>query len=124
MTTAENKPMNIVGNALVTVLRILALILAASGALIVFAAVPYALMQRWHMLPHWEALRLVYLLFPIILAWQHAGSYILLTVGLCELFVVLLRPRIRRTKIEAGLLFGLCVLAYLYLYFGNRMNIH
>jgi len=64
--------------------------------MIIFVVIPYAVMDRWHMLPDWGVLRFIYLLFPIILAWQHAGFYIVLMVIFCELIIILLQRPLQK----------------------------
>jgi hypothetical protein len=35
------------------VLRLAALVLSGSAGMIIFVVIPYAVMDRWHMLPDW-----------------------------------------------------------------------
>ncbi len=109
---------------LVRFLSLLSLSLAASAGIIMFIVLPYDLMERWHLLPDWEALKFIYVLAVIVLAWAHVGGTFTITVIACEVAAVLLQPGSRKAKIEAGLAIGLCTMTYLWLHIAARYNIH
>jgi hypothetical protein len=54
-------------------LTLVGLLLTAPAGMIVFIVIPYAVFERWHLLPDWDILKIIYLLVPIALAWNHAG---------------------------------------------------
>jgi len=89
-----------------------------------FIVLPFELMERWHLLPNWEALNFIYVLAVIVLAWAHAGGAFTIAVIVCEVAAVLLQPGSRKAKIEAGLTIGLCTMTYLWLYITVRYNLH
>lgn len=98
--------------------------LACSAAVIVFIDMPYVLLQHWHMLPARLDSPLIFLTFPIVIAWIYAGFAILAGVVICESFVIDLKTASRRTKVAAGTRIGLCLLAFLFITIGNEMNLH
>lgn len=98
--------------------------LVSSAAVIVFIDMPYVLLEHWHMLPDRLDSPLIYLTFPIVIAWMYAGFAILVCVVVCESFVVDLKTASRRTKIAAGTRIGLCLLAFLFITIGDQMNLH
>lgn len=100
------------------------LLLPVSAALIVFIVMPYALLEHWHLLPDWQGLVFIYLLFPLIIAWIHAGFIFLVIVVVCELLLVDFKSAARRTKIEAAAKISVCLLAYLFIAIGNQLNLH
>lgn len=109
---------------LVRSLHSVSLFLASSAAVIVCIDMPYVLLQHWHMLPDRLDSQLIYLTFPVVIAWMYAGFAILVGVVICESFVVDLKTASRRTKIAAGTRIGLCLLAFLFITIGNQMNLH
>ena len=100
------------------------LLVAGSAALVVFVVMPYVLVEHWHMLPDWQILQLIYLMFPIVIAWDHAGLVFVLIVVACEVLTLDLKSASRTAKIEATVKISICVLAYLFLTIGNRLNFH
>jgi len=100
------------------------LLLAGSAALIVFVVMPYVLLEHWHMLPDWQGLQLIYLMFPIVIAWDYAGFVFLVIVAASELLLVDFKSAARRPKIEAAVKISVCLLAYLLLTIGNQLNFH
>ena len=123
MNLSRESDQSIATRMFVRVLRLAALVLSGSAGMIIFVVIPYAMMDRWHMLPDWGVLRFIYLLFPIILAWQHAGFYIVLMVIFCELIIILLQRPLQEKKLEAAVAVALCTLAYRCIHIGNRMSI-
>ena len=115
--------MNVEKN-LVRFLHSVTLLLAVSAALIVFIVMPYVLLEHWHLLPGWQGLAFIYLLFPLIIVWIHAGFIFLVIVVVCELLLVDFKSAARRTKIEAAAKISVCLLAYLFITIGNRLNLH
>jgi len=105
-------------------LHFISLFLASSAAVIVFIDMPYVLLEHWHMLPNWLDSPLIFLTFPIVIAWMYAGFAIVVCVVICESFVVDLKTACRMTKIAAGTRIGLCLLAFLFITIGNEMNLH
>jgi hypothetical protein len=101
-----------------------ALVITASAALIIFVAIPVGWLDRQHLLPGGSAFAIVIALFPIIAAWGRAGLYFVLVVTACELTLVVLKPGVRRARIEAIVAVGVCTLAYLYIYLSVRFNFH
>ena len=102
----------------------ISLLLASSAAVIVFIDMPYVLLEHWHMLPQQMDSQLIYLTFPIVIAWMYAGFAILVCVVGCESFVLDLKTASRRTKMAAGTRIGLCLMAFLFITIGNEMNLH
>jgi hypothetical protein len=94
-----------------------------SAAIVLFVVIPYSLLEGWHLVPHWDIFWGIYLLFPIIIAWSHAGIYMLLCVMVCELALVLLKPGVPRARIEAIAAVGVCTLLYLYNYLSLRFHL-
>ena len=76
------------------------------------------------MLPDWEAMNFIFILFPIVIAWIHAGLYMTLVVVACEAIIVKLNPFARNVRIEAIAKITVCVVVYLVLYLANRFNFH
>ena len=105
-------------------LHSISLFLASSAAVIVFIDMPYVLLKYWHMLPEWLDSPLIFLTFPIVIAWMHAGFAVLACVVICESFIVHLKTSSRWTKIAAGTRIGLCLLAFVFIIIANRMNLH
>jgi len=102
----------------------LTLFVSASGALILFVVVPFALLEHWRLLPDWRGLRLIYLLFPLVIAWNHAGFLFVLIVIGGEVVSAQLNPPDRKAKVEGVLKISVCVLTALFLELGNRYNPH
>ena len=100
------------------------LFLAVSAALIDFVVMPYVFLEHWHMLPDWQGLQLIYLMFPIVIAWDHAGFVFLVIVAAGEVLLLDFKSAARRPKIEAAVKISVCLLAYLFLTIGNRLNFH
>ena len=98
--------------------------LASSAAVIVLIDMPYVLLEHWHMLPRQLDSPLIFLTFPIVLAWMYGGFAILMCVVICESFVVDLKTASRRIKLAAGARIGLCLMAFLCITIGNEMNLH
>jgi len=113
MNVPNARRMGVGERLFVRLLNLVAWVLATSGGLIVFVVLPYDLLGRWHLLPHWDVFALIYLMFPILLAWNHAGGYIVAVVLGCESILVVLQSGNRRAKVEGAAAVGLCVLAYL-----------
>ncbi|MGO9086273.1 MAG: hypothetical protein ACLQBK_13690 [Candidatus Sulfotelmatobacter sp.] len=109
---------------LVRFLHSVTLLVAVSAALLVFVVMPYVLLEHWRLLPDWQGFAFIYLLFPLIIAWIHAGFILLVIVVVCELSLVGFQPAARRTKIEAAAKISICLLAYLFIAIGNRLNLH
>jgi len=60
------------------VLRItdsVALVITAAAGIIIFVAAPFALLDRWHLLPNWNIFWLFFAFAPIVMAWDHLGPY-------------------------------------------------
>jgi hypothetical protein len=109
------------------VLRIMdsvAIVITASAGIIIFIAVPFALLDRWHLLPKWDIFWLFFAFAPVVMAWDRLGPYLMLIVAVCELSIVAMRPEIKKTKIIAVVFVAICLLAYLWLYAARRFNIH
>ena len=123
-TIPTGAPLSLGNRVLVRVLRSVTNILAASAGLIVFVVFPYVLLEHWHMLPNWEAMNLIFILFPIVIAWMHAGLYMTLIVAACETIILKLSPSARSMRIEASAKIAVCGLVYALLYLGNRFNFH
>lgn len=123
-TISTGTPLSLCHRVLVRVLRSVTNVLAASAGLIVFVVFPYVLLEHWHMLPNWEAMNFIFILFPIVIAWMHAGLYMTLIVAACETIVLKLSPSARRARIEASAKIVICGLVYVLLYLGNRFNFH
>lgn len=109
---------------LVGFLHSVTLLLAGSAAVIVFIVMPYVFFEHWHLLPDWQSLQLMYLTFPVIIAWNYAGFVFLVIVVAGEVLVSDLKSASRRTKIEATVKISVCLLAYLFLTIGNQVNLH
>ena len=110
--------------ALTRILRAIALLLAATAALVIFVAIPAEWLDRWHVLTGYTGLAIVMLLSPLIISWGRAGSYLLLVALGCEVTLVLLKPGVRKARLEAMVVGAVCVLTYLYLYSALRFNFH
>jgi hypothetical protein len=81
MANQNSTPQDGLRRLLARVLGLVALILTASAGIVVFIAIPIDLAEKVHALPHWSIfLVLVFAIAPIIVAWSHAGIYILLIV--------------------------------------------
>jgi len=106
------------------ILDAVAVVITASAVIVLFIALPYAALDRWQLLPHWDIFGLFFLFFPFIVAWDRVGIYLLLTVIGCEATVVVLRPAVRRTKLSPAASVAVCVLTYLWVYVAHRFNIH
>jgi len=109
---------------LVRFLDSVTLLIFASAALIVCIVMPYVFLEHWHLLPNWQGFMLIYLLFPVVIAWNYAGILLLLIVVVCEVMVLQLKPAVRRTKIASVARISVCVLAQLFLTVGNQLNFH
>ena len=105
---------------LVRSLHSISLFLASTAAVIVFVDMPYVLLRRWHVLDS----PIIFLTFPIVIAWMYAGFAMLVGVVICESFIVDLKTASRRAKIAAGTRIGLCLLAFLFIKIANQMNLH
>jgi hypothetical protein len=102
-----------------------ALLITASAGILVFVAVPIDLADRVHVLPHWSIfVVLVFAIAPIIVAWGHAGIYMVLIVTASELALLILKPDSKRARTEAALATSVCIVAYLCVYLANRFNFH
>jgi len=113
-----------VEKSLMRLLHSISYLLAVSAALIVFIVMPYVLLEHWHLLPGWQGLQLIYVLFPLIIAWMHAGFIFIVIVVACELLLVDFKSATRSTKIEAAAKISACLLAYLFITIGNQLNLH
>lgn len=122
MSAQNGRRLGFMRIAFAYLLNIIGLVITGSAGIIVFAAAPYVLLDRWHLLPAWANFWILFV--PIVVAWDHAGFYLVLTVTACELTLVLLKPELRKTKIVAACSAGLCIFAYLLLYVANRFNFH
>lgn len=100
------------------------LLITASAIVIVFVAAPFDLLERSHLLPHWDVFWLFFIFVPFVAAWDHAGLYLLGTVTICEVGRVLLKPEIKRVKIAATGSVVVCLVAYLWILMAKRSNIH
>jgi hypothetical protein len=100
------------------------LLIVVSAALIVCIVMPYVFLTHWHLLPSWEGFAVIYLLFPVVIAWNHAGIFFLLIIVVREVMVPKLKPAVRRTTIALVARISVCVLAQLFLTIGNRFNFH
>ena len=110
--------------ALTFLLSSVALLITASAALIIFVAIPIGWLDKQHLLPGSIAFAIVVALFPLIAAWGRIGLYFVFVVTACELALVLLKPGVRRARIEAIVAVGVCTFAYLYLYLSIRFHFH
>lgn len=125
MANQNGGPQYALRRLLARLLGLVALLLTASAGIVVFIFIPVALADRGHVLPHSDiVLVLVFAIAPIIIAWSHAGIYIVLIVTASELGLLILNPGIRRAKIEAGLATGLCTVAYLCIHLASHFNFH
>lgn len=125
MTNQNGAPQDALKRLITRFLGLIALLLTASAGIVVFVAIPVDLADRMHILAHWSIfLVLVFAIAPIIVAWNHAGIYIVLIVTASELALLNLKPGVRRVQIEAALATGLCTAAYLCVYLANRFNFH
>jgi hypothetical protein len=113
-----------IGNALSRFLHSVTFLLAISAALIVFIVMPYTLLGHWHLLPDWQGFQLIYLLFPLIVAWLHAGFIFLAIVVASELSLVDFKSAAGSTRIESAAKISVCLLAYLFITIANRLNLH
>lgn len=100
------------------------LLITASAIVIVFVVAPFDLLERSHLLPHWDIFWLFFIFVPFVAAWDHAGLYLLGTVTICEAGRVLLKPEIKRAKIAAAGSVVVCLVAYLWILMARRFNIH
>jgi len=64
----------------------------------------------------------VFAIAPIIIAWSHAGIYMVLIVAASELALLILKPDIKRARFEAALATSLCTVAYLCVHLAIRFN--
>ena len=116
--------MNASEQILVRLLSSVSLLLSASAGIILLVVMPFVFLEHWHLLPNWQGLMLIYLLFPVVIAWNHAGiAFVLIVVG-CELILFRFDHAARRAKLEAMIKVSVCVLALLFLTVGNRLNFH
>jgi hypothetical protein len=99
-------------------------LITASAVVIVFVAVPYAFLERRHMLPHWDIFWLFFIFVPFVAAWEHAGPYLLVTVTACEIALSLLRPGSKKARIVAVGCTAVCLAAYLWIFTAKRFNFH
>jgi D-alanyl-lipoteichoic acid acyltransferase DltB (MBOAT superfamily) len=120
VTDRHTVPQGVPARILIRVLRSVALLLSASAAIVLFIGIPYELLER--RLPNWDIFNLIFLLFPIVIAWQHAGLYMLLCVTICGLALVLLNPGVRRARIEAIGMVGICAVLYIFMYLSMRFR--
>jgi len=116
--------MNAFQKTLVLLLHSVSLLVFASAAIILFVVMPYVLLEHWQLLPNWQGLMFIYMLFPIVIAWNHAGIAFVLIVGVCELILLRFDRATLRAKLEAAVKVSVCVLAQLILTVGNRLNFH
>ena len=66
----------------------------------------------------------VFLFFPFVYVWDHAGLYLLVIVTACESTILFLKPANSWAKITAAVPVLVCLLTYLLLYLSVRFNIH
>lgn len=109
---------------LVRFMHSVTLLVAGSAALIVFIVMPYAFLEHWHMLPDWNGLQFIYLTFLVVIAWDYAGFVFLVIVVAVEVLLADFKFPSRRAKIEATVKISVCLLAYVFLTIGNRLNLH
>ena len=102
----------------------ISLLITASAAVILFIAVPFDLLDNWHMLPSSTPWGVVFLFFPLVYVWGHAGLYLLVAVTACESTILFLKPVTTLAKITAAVPILVCLLTYLLLYLSVRFNIH
>jgi len=105
-------------------LRFISLFLSCSAGIVVFIDMPYVLLEHWHRLPEQLDSPLIFLTFPIVIAWMYAGFAMLVGVVICESFLVDLNTASRGAKIAAATRIGLCLMAILFITIGNKMNLH
>ena len=115
-------PENFPIRALTRVLETVALLFAASASLVMFVALPLVLLDKWHLLPGRVGFVALVLMLPIVAAWENAGFYFLLITVSCELVLVLLRPSVRKARIQAVAVLSICALTYFFLYLSIRFN--
>ncbi len=101
-----------------------ALVITASAGIIIFVAAPFALLDRWHLLPNWNIFWLFFAFAPIVMACDHLGPYLIVIVAACELNMVVMEPALKKTKIVAAVCLAVCLVAYLWVYVARRFNIH
>ena len=125
MANQDRTPQGALKSLLTRFLGLIALLLAASAGVVVFVAIPIDLAERMHILPNWSIfVVLVFAIAPILVAWSHAGIYMVVIVAASELALLILKPGIRRAQIEAVLVTGLCTVAYLCVHLASRFNFH
>ena len=105
-------------------LESLGLLITATAAVIVFFAIPYDLLERWRLLPHWDIFWLFFIFVPFIAAWDRAGPFLLLTVMSCEIALTLLKPGVKKVKIAAVVSIMVCIAAYVWIFIARRSNVH
>lgn len=125
MTAQDETGEGTLQRAVVLLLDRVALLITASAAIMLFIVIPCDLLERWHALPHWDIFWLFFMFVPLVVAWDHAGAYLVLTATACELAIVVLRPQLssRDKKVAAGSV-AICIVTYLWLYIQMRYNIH
>src|SRR5579864_7154538 len=100
--------MNTSEKILVRLLGSVSLLLSASAAIVLLVVMPFVLLEHWHSLPNWQGLMLIYLLFPVVIAWNHAGTAFVLIVAVCELTRFRFNPAVPRMRIEAVVKVSVC----------------
>jgi hypothetical protein len=90
-------------------------LLLTGSAVLVLSALPIHWLDRQHLLPGQSGMLFVVLLAPPIIAWDHAGFPLLLIVTGCELTLLSLEPQVRKARIEAMAVVGVCALAFIYI---------
>jgi len=116
--------MNASEQTLVRLLGSVSLLLSASAAIILLVVMPFVFLEHWRLLPDWQGFMLIYLLFPVVIAWNHAGIAFVSIVVVCELILFRFDHAARRRRLEAVAKVSVCVLALLFLAVGNRLNFH
>jgi hypothetical protein len=116
--------MNASEQVLVRLVGSVSLLLSLSAAIILLVVMPFAFLQHWHLLPNWQGLMFIYLLFPVVIAWNHAGIAFVLIVVVCELILLRFDHTTQRMRLEAVVKVSVCALALLFLTVGNRLNFH
>ena len=100
------------------------LLFSASATIILLVLMPYVFLEHWHLLPNWQGFMLIYLFFPVVVAWNHAGIVFVLTVAGCELILFRFNHAARRMRLEAVVKVSVSVLALLFLTVANRLKLH
>jgi len=124
MTVQSGIRVSSIRNIILRMLDAISLVITASAAVILFIAIPYSLLDRWHLLPNWGIFWIFFVFVPFMVGWDRAGFYLLFVVVACQLLLALLRQRTQRTQIIAFVSVVLCTLASIWIYMAHRFNIH